>query len=253
MSNGRKITVIIAIAFFIALIASIFTLFSVKKVSAEYDVYGDAEETAEIQRVLDGFKGKNALFFDTDEIKESLSGFSYYEVISVEKQYPNVISVSLKKRTETFSVAFGDKTYVLSEEGIILNDVGAILPESRVVDVSAQGITVENAVSGERIATSDDALFYSALKIAGKAAFSDFVLSVGIVSEVEIKDVVLNTRTGVKITVYKADTEGQAKIETALAAFENASDYVKTYSEIVVYKADTGEIKVDWLNGPSQQ
>ena len=55
-----------------------------------------------------------------------------------------------------------------------------------------------------------------------------------------------------KITVYKADTEGQAKIETALAAFENASDYVKTYSEIVVYKADTGEIKVDWINGQAQ-
>lgn len=252
MSNGRKITVIIAIAFFIALIASLYTLFSVRKVSARYEIYGSSEETAEIQRTLNGFKGKNILFFNTDEVKEQLKGFSYYEVVSVDKEYPNVINVSLKKRAETFSVTIGGRTYVLDEQGIVLNDSGETFPESRVTGVTTSGITAEEAIKGEPILTSDDALFYSALAMAKKAAFSDFVDSVEISSDVEIKDVVLNTRTGVKITVYKADVYGVAKIEKALEAFENASDYTKTYSEIAVYITDAGEIKVDWINGQAQ-
>ena len=252
MSNGKKITVIIAIAFFIALIASLYTLFSIRKVSARYEVYGSSGETAEIQQALNEFKGKNMLFFDIGEVRERLEGFSYYEVIAVEKEYPNVINVSLKKRTETFAVTVGDKTYVLDGEGVVLNDSGETFTESSVTGVTTSGITAEEVVLGELIRTSDDALFYSALDMAKKAALSDFVASVEIISDIEIKDVVLNTRTGVKITVYKADVRGVAKIEKVLDAFENASDYTKTYSEIVVYMTDAGEIKVDWINGRTQ-
>ena len=247
MKTSRKVAIIIAIAFLIAVVASCAALFSVKKVYAEYTVFGE-EETTEIQNSLDKFKGKNLLFFDTDSVYEEIGKYPYYQVISVEKQFPNVLSVQIKKRVETFNVSFGSEKYVLNEEGVVLNDSGNVSGESGVVNVTVTGVTVNSGKVGEIIKTSYDKLFYSALFMAKKAKLSDFVKSVEILSETEVKDVILSTYTGVKITVYKADENGDGKLEKALSAFEEASDYTKTYSEIAVYQKDDGEIAVTWIN-----
>ncbi len=48
MNNGKKIAIIIATIFVIAVVVSAAILFSVKKISVEYDVYGDRADTVEM-------------------------------------------------------------------------------------------------------------------------------------------------------------------------------------------------------------
>lgn len=248
MNNGKKIAIIIATIFVIAVVVSAAILFSVKKISVEYDVYGDRADTVEISKSMDTFKGKNYLFFNTDKVKEKLKDYPYYEILSVEKQFPNVINVKLKKRIETFSVKFGAATYVLNEDGILLNSDGSTSGENKVIDVTTEGIEVKTAVLGAKLETSDDALFLSALSMAKIANLSDFIKSVEIISETEKKDVIFYTFTGVKITIIHADERGAEKIEKTLSAFEEASDYVKSYSEIIVFVNNQGETVVQWIN-----
>ena len=118
MQNVKKYLIImIAVAFGAALVVACITLFSVKKVSAEFSDYGDSQ-AVEIQNDLERLKGKNMVFLSKSEVYEIGDKYPRYEITSVEKEYPNVLKVSVKKRVEEFTVVYADKTFVLDGEGI---------------------------------------------------------------------------------------------------------------------------------------
>ena len=102
----KKISVIlIAVAFMLVVLFSCVGLFSVKKIEINFAV-SDQTDSASIQSTLDGFLGDNLLFMKTEEIEKALKGYHYMEVVSVKKQYPNVITVSLKERREIYYIKY---------------------------------------------------------------------------------------------------------------------------------------------------
>ena len=124
MQNGKKLVIMIAVAFGIAVIVSFIMLFSVKKVAAEFSVYG-VSSAEEIQNDLDSFKGRSILFVKENDVRAVLDKYPYYEIESVKKEYPNVLRVSVVKRAEAFKIVASGRSYVIDAVGNVLNDTGA--------------------------------------------------------------------------------------------------------------------------------
>ena len=251
MQNVKKYLIImVAIAFGVAVIAACVTLFSVKKVSAEFSVYGDSQ-AEEIQRDLDLLKGKNMVFLKTSDVSEIFDKYPYYEMTALKKEYPNVLKVSVRKRVETFTVESGDKTFVLDDEGCVLSDSGAADFPQNVVSIQLGELEISSAILGEKIATTSDDLFYSVIKTSRSAGLTDVVKNIDLQlfynGESYEGDAAFNTYTGVKIHIQKVDDDGENKILAAFTKYETLSDYEKTSHKIVVSKnKTTGEIYASW-------
>ncbi|MBO4251904.1 MAG: hypothetical protein J5911_04515 [Clostridia bacterium] len=243
MHNFRKpLIILIAITFIMAAVASVVMLFSVKKVEAEFSVYGDSK-ALEIQRELDAFKGRNIIFLNTDEMAGVCDAFPYYEVKSIKKEYPNVISLRIEKREEAFKIVGADKIYVLDKDGIVLNDNGETEYPRKVLSVDIGNVFVIDGTVGGKIATSDDELFYSVLKTSRALNLSDSVEKAEIIKSEfgNFRDAVFKTYTGVEITVLNVDDEGEDKIDAAFSYYETITDFKKVSGVINAYKVINSE------------
>lgn len=250
MQNTKKYLIImVAVAFGIAVIAACVTLFSVKKVSAEFTVYGDSQ-AEEIQKDLDLLKGKNMVFLKTSDVYAVCDKYPYYEITSVEKSYPNVLKVSIAKRVEAFSVADADKAYILDDEGHVLSDNGQAEFPQNIVPITLGELKISSAVLGEKLATTDDELFYSVVNTCKALKIIDLVEEIKLSffpyeSGKYYGDAVFNTYTGVEIEVQRVDELGTEKIKKAFDKYETVTDYLKTTGKIKAYKQDNGEIIAD--------
>lgn len=242
----RYLIIMIAIAFGVAVIASCIMLFSVKKVSAEFSVFGESE-AEKIQEDLDAsFKGKSLVFLKKSEVYAVCDKYPYYEVTSVTKEYPNVLKIEIKKRAETFKVDTADKSYVLSDEGLVLNDTGSTEFVRSVIPIDLGDLNVVSGIVGEKIATSNDELFYSVLKTSRALGLIDSVKEVKIENGAEWHDAVFNTYTGVEVVVWGVEDEGETKIKRAFDLYERLSDYQKTAYRILSLKQDNGTVVAEW-------
>ena len=240
----------VAVAFAVAAVAACVTLFSVKKVSAEFSVYGDSY-AEEIQNDLDGLKGKNMVFLKESEVYALCDKYPYYEVTAVEKSYPNVLKVSIKKRMEAFKISDADKTYVLDGEGHVLSDNGQAEFPQNIVPVSLGELKISSASLGEKMVTSDDGLFYSVINASRSAGHIDVVKKIGFEllydGENYTGRLVVETYTGVEIKIFKIEDDGENKIREAFNKYETLSDYEKSSDKLIVTKNETsGEIYADW-------
>ncbi|MBQ6727444.1 MAG: FtsQ-type POTRA domain-containing protein [Clostridia bacterium] len=246
MFNLKRFAIIsVAIAFAIAVIAACVFLFSVKKVSAEFTVYGDSQ-AEEIQKDLDAFTGKSLLFLDTDDVYKVCEKYPYYQITSVKKSYPNVLEVSVVKRVEAFKILSGDSVYVIDGEGVILNDTGATEYSGNVIPISLNTVEIERAVVGEKIKTADDALLCAIIKSAGDLGLCDLVKSIEIDDDNLRRNAVITTNTGVQAVVWDVEISGGEKIEKAFEVYETLGDYEKTDCWITAYKENGGAIKAKW-------
>lgn len=250
MQNVRKLVVLIGVAFGVAVIAACVLLFSVKKVSVEFSVYGESQAT-EIREDLETFNGRNILFVKVSDVYAVCDKYPYYEITAVKKEYPNVLKVNVKKRAEKFRLTADNGVFVLDGEGIVLNDTGVTEIAANVIDLNAGDLTVVAEV-GKKITTSDDGLFFAVITSAQTLNISDCVKNISIdklnVGGTDFRrDAVFETHTGVKVTVEDVDDDGAAKINAAFIKYESLSDYEKTVKDIIAYKSG-GEIVAVWTS-----
>lgn len=250
----KTIIILIAIAFIVALVASVIMLFSVKKVQAQFSVYGDSQ-AEEIQRELDTLNGKNLFFLKTDAVLKLCEKYPYYEITAVQKEYPNVLKVNVVKRAEVFKIDGADKAYVLNKDGIVLNDRGETEFPRNVLSLTLNNLSVIGGALGEKIRTTDDELFYSVLKTSQALKLNDIVKSVEISDNGHgWRDAIFSTYTGAVVNVWDVDDDGEGKITAAFTYYETLSDYKKTHYTINSYRvvnpesSDNGKIVAEWTS-----
>lgn len=249
--KAKKISVIlIAISFALAVVFSCYFIFLIKKVDVSYNVSGEFDSN-KIVEALDEFNGKSLLFLNTQEIFDKLADFSDVKVISVEKQYPNILKVEIKERLVVFNLFDNGKTYGLDGEGHIVSITDGPVEDKRDrITISIDGLTVTESILGKKLVLSDDVMFDTALKMAACVNLTDCIKSVQLIRDElgELKDARFITYTGVIITVTKMDNLGEDKILKAFTEYDKVDiDYIKSYSEILVYLNDTGKPDVDWI------
>lgn len=267
--NTRKLSVIlIAVAFSLITLFSCFAIFSVKEVEIDFAVDGDTDVT-EIRETLESYLGKNLLFLKTDSVQEELEKYHYMEVLSIEKQYPNVLKVKVEERRETYYVEHGVNVYVTTAEGFVLNVMDKTEYQGnterdkitlKIKDVQhvqgeefvEQDAVVNGTAVGETLSIKDDDFLSIVFDLAKKVDLTDCIKKIkveriGKGSVIEEKNIVINTHTGVTIKVKDAGNKGEEKIRKAFNKYEeqNSTDYQKMFDYILAYES-LGETVAYW-------
>ena len=250
MKTKKTMVILIATVFAFVVLFSCILLFSVKKVEIKYNVATDID-TVEIEDRLSAFCGENLLFFNCDEIVNILNEYPYFELVTVEKQYPNVINVCLKERLETYYLITETKVYVTDKDGVLLkvinsNDFDGNVSRE-IITLSFEGVTFSEQTLGTKISCNKQDLFDLVLVMAKSVDLTDCIKSISVINAPEQQDVYFSTYTGVNILVTEALVRGEDKTVAGFNAYNNKTDdYLKTYNNIIVVLKDDGTILPIW-------
>ena len=248
--NSRKITIIlIAVAFFIAMVFSCFLLFTVSEVRAEFSVSDDIP-VQEIKDKLDGLKGKSVIKFNESEVYEIVGDYPLLKVESLRLKKPNLLLVKIVERIPMYKIEINGEVYLLDEEGVAVSYGQGDYSDREVILLTLQGVTVTEGVAlGEKLVTDKDDILYNAFAMAKEVNLTDCIkqITVNYLLAGEDRDVVFSTYTGVDITITKGDEQGIAKVKKAFESYDACTvDYLKSYNRILVVMLDSGEISVTW-------
>lgn len=253
MKTKRLTTILITILFVFCIVLSSVILFSVKQVDVKYKV--GSYDSVSIQNKLDEYVGKNILFLDLEEIYSLLEGQPYLKIVSVKKQYPNVISVELEERKEVYYTSFENKTYLLDETGFVLrkcedSELDEIFARRDLICLNFnERAGIVEAEIGKTLKTLNDELFESVLEVACSINLYDCVKTISVLDLSLIdKDMEMQTYAGGKITVRRVCENGLYKIKVLMLKYNEVSDYVKMKCEAVVFEDVNGNIQTFGLS-----
>ncbi|MBR2871184.1 MAG: FtsQ-type POTRA domain-containing protein [Clostridia bacterium] len=260
MKAKRLFVISLAAICALAILLSVFFIFTVKDVKTTYAV-GESTDVSKIEKVLDGYVDKNLLFIDTEDIRNDLEKFPYFEILSIEKDFPNVINVKLKERREIYYINYAEKVYLLDQNGFVLNaltvsEFNSLGKAQSLISLSLKGVNVTSMSVGSTLVTDDESFVKTVFEMAVSVNLTDCVNTIIIDKTIESngevlisednKDAYFITNTGVEIAVRKVNERGEEKVVKAFESYDNALDYYKTFDTIEVYLTDVGEIKVNW-------
>ena len=175
------------------------------------------------------------------------------EVLSVQKQYPNVLNVCLKERREVYYIPMqiDDQTVYLvtNEQGFVLDKVVAKEDSRSMIELQLEGINILSHQKGQYLHTDDDGLLSTVFEMAKSVILTDYIKSIS-VDKPNVPGAVrvfFQTYTGVKVQINKAEELGVEKVVEGFKEYDTEkSDYYRTFDTIVVYVNDDKEIKVKW-------
>ncbi len=245
----KKIAIIlIAVIFAVALIFCIGAIFTVKKVDTVFSVSeGTKLDVDGAREALDQYVGRNLLFLDTNDVEETLQQDSYVEIISVKKQFPNVIKVEVKERKEVYTVDFDGKKFALDENGLVLSEIEGEIDERSYIKLELDNINVISAENGFKLSTDAPEMLSVTFEIAKHLRLTDCIKTATVTNKAEMQEIKFGTYTAVDIVIKKALDDGVNKAIKAFEVYDSeAKDYIKTYNEIISYKNDEGKIVAVW-------
>ncbi len=262
MRIKQTIAILIAISFTFVAIASLIFLFTVKEVRVDFSV-AEETETFEIQKKFNSFVGKSLPLIDLEQVENCIEDPSY-EVVSVKKQFPNVINVKIKQRREIYKILKDGNIYTADQEGVVFlceEYQGGEISSRETIEMDFENVLFDSPVLGQVVNfsnektfanVSDKDFFNSVLEMAKSASLTDFIKKIKVInvnsdsdpSVVSMRNVEFYTYTGVKILIEDAYDCGVERITAAINAYDSASDYIKTFNTIKAYKTQEGNIQV---------
>ena len=240
MRTEKLGVILIALTFMLVVVFSCVSIFSLKKVDAVFAVSENAN-VEEMQNKLDDYLGKNLLFFDTEQVYTLFEDNRYVEVLSVKKEFPNVLKVEIKERREVFYVALGDKGYATTDSGFVLGELSQAemeneQPRDRILLEFDENIYVDVSV-GEYLSVKNSNVADTFFEMVKSFNLTDCIKKVSVLGRAQLLgeyDVVVETYTGVKIEIENVENNGVNKIKNAFYVYDNfLSDYQKFYGELV--------------------
>ena len=176
------------------------------------------------------------------------------EVLSVDKQFPNVITVSIKERREIYYIEYDQKYYVTTEDGFVLNafDKSAFsgnIARDKIL-LKLNGVDIVNVELGSFIKTDNDDLMRAVFEMAKSAKLTDCIKDISILKVGgydNVYDVTFKAYTGVEICIEDVLELGTEKVIIAFDVYDNVlSDYQKTFGKIETYVMNDGEFRVTY-------
>lgn len=144
MKKKAIITTILSVFLLAVVIAAgLNAVFTVTYVNASFVTYTDAGAAAaeRMKEQLNGYINSSTAFLDLGEVRATVEADPRFEVVSVEKDYPETIVVRVTERREAFAVADGTTYAILDEEGTRLDTASS--PDGRVL-LSGFTVTFED-------------------------------------------------------------------------------------------------------------
>lgn len=200
---------------------------------------------------LKRYEGKNLIFVNTDNITSDLTSLSgYLSVVSVEKQYPNKILVTVKEKVEKFVIASSNAYYaldgdlcVLKQKSDVKNNVDGssnLLIKLSLSDYSqdlkvGQTLNVYDGVLLSLISSSKDALYERKTDLVSV----EFTTKIDGLSN---KRIIIKTKEGSTFTILKADEKTSEKLAYTFSFYDSLSN--KGVGDYETVLKDDGNISV---------
>ncbi len=196
------------------------------------------------------YESKNLIFVNKDRIESKLSSLSgYIEVVSVEKEFPNKISVTVKERVESLVLKNGDDYYamdlnfnVLAKKQSVANNLGG---NNLLIKLDYSDYSSDIKV-GKSLQVYDESLLKmmrDSVPMLSAVQGSIESASYSLKSEGrDAKVITLKMKEGCSFKVLKADEETVLKLNATYdfyLALEN-----KGVNEYVTVLGDDGKISI---------
>ena len=254
MSGKRGLVCLISVAFIAVAVFVFFYAFTIKSVEVEFTAIYGSNNYKKVQQELDSIKGSNLLTLNTSEVEQKIELDPYFEVVSIKKTYPNVLSVQVKERVETYVVSFDDKFYCLSDEGIVLKELQTNDYKNCIKLSFESGISISKAELGQKLQTTDGQRFNLAISLVKEVSLTDCTKEMIISkSDAGLEIGVYQTNidfllcTQGRIAIRNIERLGKEKAIACINAFEEeTSDYVKSTSIIESGDLIDGTFYVYW-------
>lgn len=247
MRSKRVLVGLLSAVFIVITVVSIFMMFTVKKVSVDFSVYDDTDNTLEIQAKFDEFVGENLLFFDAKKLNEVDVG-ACFKIESVKKSYPNVINVKITQRKERFVCEYNEKYYVLSDEGYVMKEISSDYSSRDYIKINLKNVSITDISLGQKIKTDHDQDVFTAIAFATVDGVVDATkeITVEYVGQTS-RTASFTTHTDVVLRFINSVKFSPSDVAKAFSAyFNDERDYIKSYNEIVISKLDEGDIAISW-------
>lgn len=259
MRSKKLVVVYAVILFLIVFLITFNAICAITQIDARFDVSSaDAKQKAEkIQDELDGYLRKNFLFFNADTVEQIFEREenSHFEVLSVEKSFPNKITVKVKEKFECY--AFYDKAlqkYAVTDasgEVIALkDDVSNNLSGN---NVAVTGFALQDAAAGRTLNVKES----EQKGFAGvKAALAYFEKTLGgvrtniVAVEYQAERdgiTVFSSQEGVKFYFTNIEKCTEALFAKVFQTYSSLSDGEKTNGRITAAVADNGKPNVQYV------
>lgn len=250
--RSKKFVVLYAVAIFLIVFLITFNcVCSVSYIEVYFETDGTQVAAADAVRaeLEDRYLRKNFLFFDEAGVKELVSEQSggYFEVTSVEKSFPNTVTVRVREKYESYAFEKDGKYYVIGDDGTVLaikdENVNNIVPGRQNIEIVGFDFTVP-AVGDAFSVSEEDTAAYDALRI-----FVSELNGRGLAGNVlrveydtfDVSDPALDRpifyiacTEGVQIKLTNPAVNAQAKAAAALDIYEDLGDAQRTYGYITV-------------------
>ncbi len=250
MKLKKSLSIVIVALFIIVAVFSFIGLFSVKKINATFSV-SENTDVAPLQERLDEFLDKNILFVNEEDVYKALEDFHYMEIVSVDKQFPNVINVTVNERREIYYVDYNDNYLIMADDGFVLRTetkTDEIIEGRDKILLSLDSVNVIDATIGKYIKTDRDELINTVFEMAKSVNLTDCIKKVTVFYLGEdYNNVTFGTHTGVNIVIEEPEDDGKKKAVEGFTAYDKQlSDYIKMFDTITVNKTEQGVVKVTW-------
>lgn len=251
MKYKGLISVFISFIFLLVIIFTVFSVFTVKSVNVEFEVYASGRSTADIiDEKLSKYKGKNLLFLSTDDVLKEFDDYTYFEVVSAKKDYPNAMSLVVKERLARYLLTTDTGTFVISSDGFVLEKATSTnnqLLKLTVSNKEGNRFAFDDVKVGEKLSSSDMDALTALYDVIETEQISGFVTDVEIFSAFDKSFLTMYTATEVTIDVIDYKKDGANKASELAKSYADIDDYLKANSYLKVYTLEeTNEIKVVW-------
>ena len=241
----KMFSLVIGIAFFVALIISVGRIFAVKNININLITYEEdcSESYDRAKQALSVYKGSSILFISESDIAGKLTG-SNYVVTSCDKKLPCTINVTIKERLELFAVSVGGRYSMYDSDGVYLRASEENANElDNLPNVEITGIATEQMGMIANIAAQFKANF---------GGLRSLVKSIDLDSRPEIEGyterLIFNLRCGLVIQIDDYTQEYEEKISETYKKFCSLSDKQKLSGKIRGYRVggESGFINADY-------
>lgn len=148
------VSLLIGIAFFVALVICVGRIFAVKNININLITYEEdySESYGNAKKALSIYKGESLLFLNEADIAKAVEG-SNYVVESCEKKYPCTINVTIKERLEIFAVSVGELYSMYDGDGGYLRKSRENTNIDGTPNVELMGISIDEIQTVTKIAS----------------------------------------------------------------------------------------------------
>lgn len=240
-----------------------FTLFTVKTVEVDLTLYDYSSEQADaVVKTLRSIKGDNIATVSEDKVKNLLSEYTYFEVNSVEKRFPDKIEVSVKERRAEYYCEADGAYYVISDEGFVLEKTNVLPSGKELVKITASSqegnlytfgqqsvggyfCNANAALDGED--DSSSAITAKLFEIAQSVDVLDCVNEIVVFNAYGVSQIDFYTKTSVVLRVFDVFDDGVKKVSDIVDAYNESDDFAKADYRITLgQKGEDGKYTVIW-------